>query len=259
MILNIYNIPLYYISFNKQPVLEKHFQSYGFTNINHFQAIDGRKLNPKNLVINNIITPRAYNDIVYGREQHTALPSLGAVGCTMSHCSLWNKCVSNNFPYIIIAEDDAKFFRKLSNFDINNITKAIKTPNGGFINTYNLKKGNEYFFGSQFYFLNNGACKELVKHCYPIDLQTDAYMNHLNNIGKIALEGYSIVKQTLHQSSIQDMCVKCYLPKKVWFYIIFIIGIIILIVFSIYMSKKYVTTKKAFDSLRSSCHKYSVD
>lgn len=260
---NIFNIPLYYISFNKQPNLEKQFKSYGFTNINHFQAIDGRKMDPKKLVESNIISPRSYNDLVYGREQHTGLSSLGAVGCTMSHSALWEKCVDNNLPYIIIAEDDAKFSRKLSKYDIDNITKALLAPNGGFINTYNFKKGREYFFGTHFYFLSNGACKELVKSCYPIDLQTDCYMNYLNNTGKISLEGYEIVRQSLHASSVQDKCVKCYLPKSWWFYVLIIIGISlfigILISFGIYMYKKYSKTKFALDSLRSSCSQRSED
>lgn len=55
MALNIYNIPLYYISFNKQPRLENHFNLHGFTNINHFQAINGKNLSPKDLLANNLI------------------------------------------------------------------------------------------------------------------------------------------------------------------------------------------------------------
>lgn len=257
MVLNIYNIPLYYISFNKQPKLEQQFKSYGFTNINHFQAIDGRKMDPKELVAKSIISPRSYNDLVYGREQHTGLSSLGAVGCTMSHCALWQKCVSDNLPYIIIAEDDAKFSRKLSKYDIDNITKALQKLNGGFINTSNFRKGSEYFFGTHFYFLSNGACQQLIKSCYPIDLQTDSYINHINNTGKITLEGYPIVNQSLHGSSVQDICIKCFLPKGVWFYVLIIIGIVMLIVFGIYMYKKYSKTKFALDSLRSSCSQHS--
>ena len=44
MSIDIYSIPLYYISFKKNTELEKNLVKTGFNNINHFAAVDGRKL-----------------------------------------------------------------------------------------------------------------------------------------------------------------------------------------------------------------------
>ena len=93
--MNIFDFPLYYISFKRNEELENKAKALGFTNINHFQAIDGRKFEPKKLLGDNIITIRSYYDLVDTRTQHSGLPGLGAVGCTMSHNKLWQKCVDN--------------------------------------------------------------------------------------------------------------------------------------------------------------------
>lgn len=222
--INIYNIPLYYIGFKKKPSLELQLQKHGFKNINHFQAIDGRKMNPKNLLLNKIISIRAYNDLVYKREQHTGISSLGTIGCTLSHLELWKKC-ANGLPYIIIAEDDL-ILKKIQPSDEKNIKLALSNKNGAFISA-NVKKGDELLFGLHFYFLTNGAAKELVKNALPIDLQTDSYVGNLNNVGKINAKGYYIGTQKLHSSSTGNTCVKCYLPKHWGYYVFFLILLII--------------------------------
>lgn len=86
-----------------------------YTNINRFPAIDGHKFTPKELFINNIITIRVYKDLIYGRSEHASIPSLGAIGCFMSHRTLWEKCINDNLPHIIILEDDVKLPDTLSN------------------------------------------------------------------------------------------------------------------------------------------------
>jgi hypothetical protein len=42
--IDLYSIPVYYISFGENLKLEKHLTEQGFVNINHFEAIDGKKL-----------------------------------------------------------------------------------------------------------------------------------------------------------------------------------------------------------------------
>ena len=77
--MNIYDIPLYYISFDKNINLENHFKNNGFANVNHFKAINGKKFKPIDLKNNNIITIRSFNDLVNGREQHSGLSGIGCI------------------------------------------------------------------------------------------------------------------------------------------------------------------------------------
>jgi len=60
---DIYKIPLYYISFERNIDLENDLKSQGFIDINHFKAIDGRKFNTEDLFKDNIITIRSYDDL----------------------------------------------------------------------------------------------------------------------------------------------------------------------------------------------------
>lgn len=248
--INIYDISLYYIGFNKSDMLENNLKKAGFKNVNHFKAIDARKMNPMDLLNDKIISIRAYNDLVYGREQHVALSSLGTVGCTLSHLELWKKC-ANELPFIIIAEDDV-VLKKITPNDEKNIQKALSKANGAFISA-KVKKGNVLLWGLQFYFLTNGAAKQLVENAMPIDLQTDCYVGNLNNTGKINAEGYIIASQSYHTSSTAGNmpCVKCILPTNFWFYFFILAAVIIGIVLLIMLFIKKKKLQVELDSCRS--------
>lgn len=249
--IDIFRLPLYYISFNRNLDLEIHLAKYGFQNTKHFQAIDGTKLDPNELIKKSIITIRAYNDLLTGREEHSGISSLGAVGCTLSHYALWKKCVDDKLPYIIIAEDDAKFNRSVSDKDIHKISQILSESNGVYVSTNIVKKNVTSFWGLQFYILTNGACKELIKYTFPIDVQTDFYVAHLDTLGKINVEGFPLANQRQHISSTQDTCVKCYLPKNIVPYIITGILTIIVVILLIVVYKRWTGCKKDLQICRS--------
>lgn len=250
--MNIFDFPLYYISFKRNEELENKAKSLGFMNINHFQAIDGRKFEPKKLLEDDIITIRSYYDLVDTRTQHSGLPSLGAVGCTMSHNKLWQKCVDNNFPYIIIFEDDVELPDKITSEQLEKITNILSKEKSVYINS-NSSSGN-FLFGTHFCILSNEACEELIKNTFPIDVQTDAYISHKNNIGKINVENYKIAGQKTHKSSIQDICFKCFLPNGILFYLLIILGIILIIILGTIFYKSSRKYKSKFTTCSSNLH-----
>lgn len=230
--LDIFTFPLYYISFTPKPSLEKHLQNHGYKNIHFFPAIIGKKIILENLVKDNLISIRAFEDLKGNRQQHSGIPSIGAIGCLLSHYMLWKKCIDEKFPYIIIVEDDVKL-NKIKQNDINKIIQAITKPNGGFISTKVNKKNNiTSLYQLHFCILSYEACKELVDHVFPIDVQADPYIAYLDTIGKINIDGFKIADQRSKittNSKVQDICVKCILPNNFYFYLI--IGIIILSIF----------------------------
>lgn len=241
--MNILNLPLYYISFSTNNQLETNCKKNGFTNINHFQAIDGRKLNPKELLENKEITIRSYIDLTSGRETHNGIPSLGAIGCSKSHISLWKLCLENNYPYMVILEDDADLSKKISEKDLDNISNfLINNDKSIFVSPFSYSKdskNNITMMGTHFYIISLEACKELIKDALPIDLQIDLYIGHKASLGKINLEQSPIVKQKMHKSNIQDICVKCNLPKGLTFYLLLLFIIIITILILYLLVKKY--------------------
>ena len=234
--LDIFNIPVYYISFNYEAKLEKNLHEIGFKKITHFKAIDGRKFSLNSLLKEKIITIRSYNDILTIREQHSGMPSLGAIGCTMSHYELWRLCVEKNLPYIAVAESDLHL-NKINPIIQDKIKKILERPNSLFISAHITRKKNIHFMGTHFYIVSNSACKELIKNAFPIDVQTDAYIAHMDTIKKINLEGFSIGSQKRHTSLIQNWCIKCLLPTNIWTYILIILLSLTIIVLLIIVYK----------------------
>ncbi len=254
--MNIYEIPLYYISFDKNKKLEDSLELSGFSDINHFEAIDGRKFQPGELLSNKLITIRTYTDLITDREQHSGIPSLGAIGCTMSHDKLWNLCIEKNLPYIIICENDMTSL-DLTNKRVKQIDTILSRPKSIFIGTKVKKKSaangilTTTFMGLQFYILSNEACKELVQNTFPIDVQTDWYIAHMDTIGKINVNGIPVASQSVHNSSIQDVCVKCFLPNKTIYYIIIAIVLLGLFIWRIILYKKLKLCNLKLDSLKN--------
>ena len=130
----------------------------------------------------------------------------GEIGCFTSHRNLWQECVDNNQPFIIIAEDD---IIKPDDFNISNISSAINElsdidwdilymsqtidtthtkENIGFkynlpslTDKYNLSESNYKYFtnveprcGLHFYIMSLAGCKKCIETCQdykaPIDV-----------------------------------------------------------------------------------------
>lgn len=234
--LNIFDIPLYYISFNAKSDKEQHYRDCGFTNINHFTAIDGRKLDPKKLQHDNIISIRSYDDLVSGRVQHSGMPSLGAIGCSLSHYQLWKMCVDNDWPYITIAEEDNQMYGQPSQKDVDAITHTLASRPDSLFISINLQKNNQttvHFFGTHFYIASKQACRNLMETFFPIDVQVDWYVAQMSTIGKVSLEGFPISRQNNTKgTSIQDECISCNLPSNNQFYytVVGVTAVVILVI-----------------------------
>ena len=244
MALDILGIPLYYINFNKSDEIENHYKNYGFKNVNHFKAVNGKKMDLDKILGDGIITIRSYEDIVNGRVTHKGLTSMGAIGCTLSHYELWKKCIVGDLPFMVIVEADNRMSDKMTPKIKKKITDILSKNKSIFISvTLKQKLDKLHFFGTHFYIVTQSACKELVKHVFPIDVQTDWYMGHLARIKKINLEGFPISYQMNEYSgetSVQDSgCVLCIITDPHQSRIFFgVIGIIILLIILYLMRRR---------------------
>jgi len=233
---DIYKIPLYYISFERNIELENDLKSQGFIDINHFKAIDGRKFNAEDLFKDNIITIRSYDDLKYGRDNFKGLPTLGAIGCAFSHYELWKKCVNDNIPYITIIEEDADFSKKISKNDIDKINNVLSKPRSIYISELFME--GENFVGSHFYCSSNYVCKKFIDRFFPIDVQVDWYKNYIFELDKsINKEIFKTITQKSHESSIQSLCLKCVMPTNHIPYILLIILTVLVVIMLIVRRK----------------------
>lgn len=243
---DIYQIPLFYISFEPSQEIDQHYRDHGFHNVFHFSAVNGKKMDIDTLRKEKKISIRCYDDLKSGsRTYSSAMPSLGGIGCTLSHYELWCKCVEENWPYIIIAEEDNRM-NEIKPEQLRYIQNHMLKKNSFFVSK-SLGRRESYIQslnGTHFCIVSNGACRELKKHCFPIDVQTDWYVAHLGSRKQIELEGFAISSQGAHFSSIQDLCPLCVLPKSNTFYICVGIAILMIIIAVIIMRRKVIQCEK---------------
>lgn len=125
--------------------------------INRFEAIDSRE-NPyifKNFGLK--LNPVGVNQEVYFSQ------SKGAVGCYLSHFSLWKKIINENIPYCLIVEDDAqpqdlKDFLGLNlsfhkHYDLIQLNKRTSLNHNIFKN---------YFNGTESYIITRQGAQKLL-------------------------------------------------------------------------------------------------
>ena len=193
-----------------------------FNNVTRFDAV-----NVKNVELNELpisIFTRYIIDNNSRRCHHFQIHTKGAIGCSLSHISLWKKIVDNNIEKAIIFEDDCEL--KPNFFD--NIQKCYERFDKDiFVFGYNkLFHKNilddcfckaESFFGSHAYLITNKGAKILLENSIPIELHIDTYIGLMifyNN-----LEGLFITKNQINQtdskSDIQtNNCSNCIDPNN---------------------------------------------
>ena len=62
-------------------------------NPQRFSAVYGKNLDDS--FINNITHPSVYYSLTYGRSLDEQIPSLGAIGCYLSHIKLWQNLIKS--------------------------------------------------------------------------------------------------------------------------------------------------------------------
>lgn len=250
------DIPIYVISVNND--ISFNFQKY-FSNVNIYSAIDTRNTTPTKLLNNNIITWRAYNDLVNGRKDHFGFSGIGAIGLYLTYRKILmeNKYQNKN---ILICEQDClindipEFLRKIKNLNNNSnfdcaVFGANYHSNGNTTKDFIYYK-NSFVFTHSILWSPLGIQQILNYINDKIEIQLDSFLSQLTINGKLNLlmETNKTTSQELHESLLQNDsdCKLCDIQAKEiikenfsntntntnnYFNYIFIIIIIILIIY----------------------------
>ena len=189
---------IYLINMPKNIDRLKNFeQSYAnsdmsFKKFNVFPAIIGKELN-----IIDYVSPKAYTQLLISEKTGTRMHhydlTRGAVGCYLSHLSIYKKIIENNLNYGIILEDDAiianDFYKRL----LHGLNVVPKDWDIFLLGVICLKCdiGKEYinierFWGTHGYIINNQSAKKLIEYLdKPLSKQIDADMSLLIKKGII--------------------------------------------------------------------------
>jgi len=202
-------IKSYVINLKKRPNRLDFFHNHYKLDIPYevFEAIDGNDINVYNLLNDMIISNLGYQSILntnnnIPRTYHYELGSLGAIGCALSHISLYKKIVEENSPdtAYLIFEDDA-LVNTLKLEDINYLIEAL--PNDWHLYQIGAGKFIDYtrvftspienpwlyklnsFHGLHAYVINLNGAKWLLDSgkLFPINQQFDCQLSELTRYG----------------------------------------------------------------------------
>ena len=241
---------VYCISMEKNPEkLEKiinNISENGFPQVKIFEAVNGKELgktildpslkltgNTLSAVenygnIKSMVSVFALENLINNNERryHADLGTWGAIGCYLSHVSIWEALLKDekNDMYLIF-EDDIVF---KDNFIDKFEDRMANTPPGWdilFLDTLWNEKSEPYndffkiitgqFFGAHAYIINKKCVEKLLQRIFPIEIQIDAYMSFFakqNNLNFYTTSG--LCGQTIHKSSIQKICVLCHINSE---------------------------------------------
>jgi len=235
MAINVLNIPVFCINLDRRPERWLNFSKQPgvleMPNIVRFSAVDGKKLV---LEDNDKISVKTkYNIMNNTRRSHVEIDTIGAVGCTMSHASIWKIFLDRHAKseYCLIFEDDIRVEADFSKM-IHQLSGDLSTlPNGLdiWLLQYSVFRENRFkgltdtwvmptnFFGTGAYIVSRNGAQKLLEHVYPIEMQVDGYMQTLANIGElnIVINRHIRIRAGNSKSDIQTGgCQICDVPNK---------------------------------------------
>lgn len=235
--ININNIKSYIIN------LEKDKNKYDLCldrlkkiNLNPPERFNAIYVNDENTdYVKSITYPSVQYTIKYGRNSHNNIGSKGAIGCYMSHITLWKQLLESDQDMFLIFEDDV---------DINNNIDNLMVKTNDYINTINKKDWDVIFlgyslisllnndvsdipddeykitniiYGLHAYIINKKGATKLLEKALPIVDQLDSYMSYMaimRNVNMYKPTELLFIQNNIKASSIQtDMSIKPFITQ----------------------------------------------
>jgi len=194
LIIIIVNMKIFVINLDyRKDRFHKFTSNYNFPiEFYKIDAIDGNNLSDKYL--NSLLGEVGKQSLINKRRKyHYELPTVGAVGCYLSHVKTWKTIIYNNInDYSLIFEDDVR----VSDIKFNDILERINNlPEDWDIyllsnpkhcydkellyhDLYKVK----HFFCLSSYVINTKACKKIIdyENLFPINQQIDTFLSNVN-------------------------------------------------------------------------------
>ncbi len=224
--IDVEKIPAYCITLERRQDRWRNFMEKAraaHLQVNKWPGIDGRQLDIQH---DERVSVFARRNIMEGtRRSHEEIDSIGAVGCALSHISLWKHMLSTDQEYFIIFEDDADLPADF----LPRMKAIIASPEfvganwdvwmlGG---TWTTRKQPtlDSFYLIHAYVIRRSAAEAFVAGCYPIQAHIDHYMSMCMKMNGLTAVGSSLlrIKQTGEKSDIQmrPRCTICDVPTDV--------------------------------------------
>jgi len=195
--MDIRKIPVFCINLDRRPERYDLFTKQRGTtelNIQRVSAVDGAKINPvKNPYISN---QTKINILHKTRRAHGEIDTIGAIGCSLSHYSVWKKFLETDSPYCLVLEDDAQVRSGLAELvidashdipDFDVWLLSYKLYDKTLLPVGKAWKSPVNFWGTSAYILSRAGAKRLMEDFFPIECHLDKYMCLKQLLGKLRI------------------------------------------------------------------------
>lgn len=209
--------------------------------IERFPAVAGKDLDINQLIKEKIVDASVLTTIG-DQSVGQQIPSINAIGCSLSHISIWKEILRKN-EIALVLEDDVVFEGRKDEFE-----RAVRSlPQGwdlAFLGYefpgYVPPASGEWtplttkVIQAHCYLLHPRGAKRLLQYVYPIVHQVDMYMAFQSIAGHI--NGYfyytklADTNRSVLESTNQMLSVKSYLARRKnwWYWLVILIWLIVL-------------------------------
>ena len=200
--MDIRKIPVFCINLDRRPERYDLFskqRGINELNIQRVSAVDGAAINP---VKSPYISNQTKINILHNtRRSHGEIDTIGAIGCSLSHYSVWKKFLESDAPHCLVLEDDAQIKSGLADLVINASRDVpafdvwllsyklydktlLPLPSGQGHKTW---KSPVNFWGTSAYIVSRAGAKRLMEDFFPIECHLDKYMCLKQLLGKLRI------------------------------------------------------------------------
>lgn len=210
------------------PAIVSKIREQGIRNVEMFPAVNGKAMSSK---LEPYLSTWAWKKLTFGegRKYHAELTSWGAVGCYLSHMSLWTMLANDaEEDEYLIFEDDVSFDTEFAQTFPKVLAHVPSKYDIVYLDAFWSEKtetiqGNEYinvmlgqFFGTHAYIISKQGAKKFLQGALPIEIQVDSFMGMYAQRAKMQsyVSAKKLCGQTVHVSSIQKPCLLCFVTHK---------------------------------------------
>jgi glycosyl transferase family 25 len=188
-------------------------------NLQRFKAIKV----PDTDAAKGLLSLRARADVRRERVQHEAISGLGAVGCAVSHFSVWTEFLQSDADVCLVLEDDLHprgapgldsavgSFLGRKDWDIGLLGWCSTLPARRMDGSITPFPSSAGFSGAQAYLLTRHAATTLTESFFPLEMQVDYAMQAIADAKglRIVASSRPKLRQTLTGSDVFRVCLLC--------------------------------------------------
>jgi len=233
-VINLDRRPERWNEFSKQPTLKE------FKQLTRFSAVDGSKLD---VMKDERVSMRTRQNIhnKYRRSDYE-INTVGAIGATLSHVTLWQNFLQGKEEYLVVFEDDTILGKK----EMDLIDRLIPTlpPSWDMwlLGRHNWQfketpldprdskgwKSVQQFTGAHGYILNRRGAEILVQNPFPIETHVEYYISACSGLKGLRIIKHETLRLTYteEKTSVSDSdtylnthsCPTCKIPDHYYYH-----------------------------------------